>query len=177
MTLSLIIAGGIFLTSPKANTEVLYDQTLKGEPVPASNVVTWSAWGTPMMPDGKGGYSLIAPINQEYIEMSLKQPPRPSDFKPYRPEETVFARPIMQPPPPAPTPTALPDVQITAPASTDAPASDAPAADSDAPAPATEATETPAATTDDSAAAPATEAPAATEEAAPAGDASAEMTE
>jgi len=28
-----------------------------------------------MLPDGKGGYSLIAPINQEFIEQSLVQPP------------------------------------------------------------------------------------------------------
>ena len=28
-----------------------------------------------MLPDGKGGYSLIAPINSEYIAQSLIQPP------------------------------------------------------------------------------------------------------
>ena len=98
MTLSLIIAGGIFLTSPKAatTTEILYDHTLRGEPIPASDVVTWNRFGTPMLPDGKGGYSLIAPINQEYINLSLKQPPRPSDpsFRPYRPAATVFANPV-----------------------------------------------------------------------------------
>jgi hypothetical protein len=28
-----------------------------------------------MLPDGKGGYSLIAPINPEYIAQGLIQPP------------------------------------------------------------------------------------------------------
>lgn len=53
----------------------LYNHTLRGERILAREVVCRNMWGTPMLPDGKGGYSLIAPINPEYIAQSLIQPP------------------------------------------------------------------------------------------------------
>lgn len=53
----------------------LYNHTLLGERVLAEDVVCRNRWGTPMLPDGKGGYSLIAPINPEYIAQSKIIPP------------------------------------------------------------------------------------------------------
>ncbi len=76
--ISLIIAGGVALAAPSGSATEWPDinnHTLKGEVIPSSQVVTRTRWGTPMLPDGKGGYSLIAPINQEYIAQSLIIPP------------------------------------------------------------------------------------------------------
>jgi len=159
MTLSLIIAGGIFLTSPKAaTTETLFDHTLRGEPIPASDVVTWNRFGTPMLPDGKGGYSLIAPINQDYINLSLKQPPRPSDpsFRAYRPAATVFANPVS-----ATLPVAEDSTAVYSDAAPAAPLTSATPATSDDVDSSSDQQAAPAATTEGAA-------PAATEEAAPA---------
>ncbi|MBE2203430.1 MAG: hypothetical protein IAE94_03680 [Chthoniobacterales bacterium] len=74
----LLIAGGSFLTAFSAPQEpVMMNHTLRGEQIPAKEVVCRNRWGTPMLPDGKGGYSLIAPINPEFIAQSLIQPPKP----------------------------------------------------------------------------------------------------
>lgn len=76
--ISLIIAGGISLAAPSQPATKWPDidnHTLKGEAIPSSQVVTRTRWGTPMLPDGKGGYSLIAPINPDYIAQSLIIPP------------------------------------------------------------------------------------------------------
>lgn len=80
--LPLLIAGGTFLgnlaTTTSSTTTVqteTYNHTLRGERILASEVVCRNMWGTPMLPDGKGGYSVIAPINQEFIARSLIQPP------------------------------------------------------------------------------------------------------
>ncbi len=84
--LPLFLAGGAFLgavtqSSSVSFTEVdLYNHTLRGDRVLAREVVCRSRWGTPMLPDGKGGYSLIAPINQEFINQSLIQPPRTGGY-------------------------------------------------------------------------------------------------
>lgn len=74
--ISLLIAGGTYLgtLAPQAEVE-MYNHTLRGERVLASDVVCRNRWGTPMLPDGKGGYSVIAPINPEHIALSLQQPP------------------------------------------------------------------------------------------------------
>lgn len=78
--ISLIVAGGVFVGA--ATTQVdyawpdLFNHTLLGERVLAKEVVTRNRWGTPMLPDGKGGYSLIAPVNEEFIAQSLIIPPR-----------------------------------------------------------------------------------------------------
>lgn len=53
----------------------MYNHTLLGEPILAKEVVTRNRWGTPMPPDGKGSYSLIAPLNPEFIAQSLVIPP------------------------------------------------------------------------------------------------------
>jgi hypothetical protein len=89
----LIIAGGVFVGSALQAPELpdMYNFTLAGERVIASDVVCRNRWGTPMLPDGKGGYSLIAPINEEFIARSVIIPP-----KTYGP---VF-RPMDQPPAP-----------------------------------------------------------------------------
>lgn len=72
----LFIAGGVFLGVFELPPETPLDNhTLLGEKIPAAQVVTRSCWGTPMLPDGKGGYSLIAPINKKLIEQSLWIPP------------------------------------------------------------------------------------------------------
>lgn len=49
---------------------------LNGNTVLAKEVVCRTRWGTPMMPDGKGSYSLIAPADPVLIERSLIQPPK-----------------------------------------------------------------------------------------------------
>jgi hypothetical protein len=74
----LLIAGGAFLgmlTPPQ--DPVMMNHTLRGELIPAKEVVCRNMWGTPMLPDGKGSYSLIAPINPGFIAESLIQPPYP----------------------------------------------------------------------------------------------------
>jgi hypothetical protein len=75
--LSLLLAGGSFLGATTQVTQEVdtYNHTLRGERILAREVVCRGRWGTPMLPDGKGGYSLISPINQEFIERSLFQPP------------------------------------------------------------------------------------------------------
>jgi hypothetical protein len=52
------------------------NHTLLGAKVKAKEVVCRNMWGTPMMPDGKGSYSLIAPPDPVLIERSLIQPPK-----------------------------------------------------------------------------------------------------
>lgn len=94
--LSLIIAGGAYLgTLVQPKTE-MYNHTLRGERILASEVVCRNRWGTPMLPDGKGGYSLIAPINQEFIAQSLIQPPKPNPpgFV-FRPASAIAAAPAV----------------------------------------------------------------------------------
>ena len=73
--LPLLLAGGTFLGAITQPEPELYNHTLRGERVLAKEVVCRNRWGTPMLPDGKGGYSLIAPINPEFIAQSLIQPP------------------------------------------------------------------------------------------------------
>ena len=72
----LFIAGGAFLGTLDLPAPVqLMNHTLAGEKIPASQVVCRSRWGTPMLPDGKAGYSLIAPIRKDLIARSLWIPP------------------------------------------------------------------------------------------------------
>jgi hypothetical protein len=73
----LIIAGGSsFLGTLELppNTDML-NHTLAGEKIPAKEVVCRDRWGTPMLPDGKGGYSIISPIDKKLIAQSLWIPP------------------------------------------------------------------------------------------------------
>ncbi len=87
--LSLLIAGGAFFGAVTQPVEPeMYNHTLRGERVLAKEVVCRNMWGTPMLPDGKGSYSLIAPINPEFIERSLFQPPISSGVA-WRPSATV----------------------------------------------------------------------------------------
>lgn len=72
-----LIAGGAVLTTlatPEPADTI--NHTLLGVKVKAKEVVARNAWGTPMMPDGKGSYSLIAPPDPVLIERSLIQPPK-----------------------------------------------------------------------------------------------------
>lgn len=62
----------------------LENHLLNGNKVKAKEVVCRSRWGTPMMPDGKGGYSLTAPADPLLVERSLIQPPK-TDAPVYRP--------------------------------------------------------------------------------------------
>lgn len=89
----LFLAGGAFLgvLSPQPEV-VLMNHTLRGELIPAHEVVCRNRWGTPMLPDGKGGYSLIAPINPDFIALSLMQPPRTS-MLPFRPQTEIVVLP------------------------------------------------------------------------------------
>ena len=111
----LFIAGGVFLGTLQLPPDVPLDNhTLLGEKIPASQVVTRSTWGTPMLPDGKGGYSLIAPIKKKLIEQSLWIPPV-SGTRPVV-EEPVATNTV--PPPVLPTTVSEP---LTAPTPTLAP--------------------------------------------------------
>jgi len=81
----LLIAGGSFLGTLATPQETpMINHTLRGESVLASEVVCRNRWGTPMMPDGTGGYSLTAPIIPEFIARSLIQPPK-TDGPVFRP--------------------------------------------------------------------------------------------
>jgi hypothetical protein len=51
------------------------NHTLSGDKISSSKVVCRDRWGTPMPPDGKGGYSLIAPVKGSLIKESLWIPP------------------------------------------------------------------------------------------------------
>ena len=73
--LPLVLAAGAFLGAFTQPEYELYNHTLRGERILAREVVCRNRWGTPMLPDGKAGYSLIAPINAEFIAQSLIQPP------------------------------------------------------------------------------------------------------
>jgi hypothetical protein len=142
--ISLIIAGGISAAAASQTTAVTWpdinNHTLRGEIVPAKDVVCRNRWGTPMLPDGKGGYSLIAPINQDWIRESLYQPPVAPNgmvaYRPLPPEQEV----VVEPPAPAPIPqptTVTPPAAPSAPAAQQAPVEPTlPAADATAPAPA-----------------------------------------
>jgi hypothetical protein len=88
--LPLLIASGALLGAVTQPAIELYNHTLRGERIPAKEVVCRNRWGTPMLPDGKGGYSLIAPINPDYIAQSLIQPPITSG--------PVFRPSVTQPP-------------------------------------------------------------------------------
>jgi len=134
--ISLIIAGGVYMAATVKPVEWpdIDNHTLKGEPVPASKVVCRDRWGTPMLPNGKGGYSLIAAINEDFITESLIQPPQDTrGMVAYRPlppievTETVVA-PVAVPPTVAPAPTSASPDAPAAPAPAAAPAPDASAA-------------------------------------------------
>lgn len=92
-----LIAGGSIITSLVMPEEVdLKNHTLAGAQVLAKEVVCRNAWGTPMLPDGKGSYSLIAPVDPVLIERSLIQPPKTDAAifhpdKPYKLKSTEAA--------------------------------------------------------------------------------------
>ena len=73
----LLIAGGAsFLGTLDLPPAVdMLNHTLAGEKIPARQVVCRDRWGTPMLPDGKGGYSIISPIDKKLIAQSLWIPP------------------------------------------------------------------------------------------------------
>lgn len=96
--LPIFLAGGAFVAAvtQSSTPEVdMYNHTLRGERVFAHEVVCRNRWGTPMLPDGRGGYSLISPINQSAIELSLIQPPKtggdPAYGVPFRPATVIPA--------------------------------------------------------------------------------------
>ncbi len=142
--ISLIIAGGV---SMAANAKPIdwpdvNNHTLKGETIPGSQVVCRDMWGTPMLPNGKGGYTLISPINGDFIKESLIQPPQdPRGMVAYRPlppvDESADAS-VTLPAPPTVAPSAPPAAQAPASAApaeaSPQPDATAPVAPSDAPA-------------------------------------------
>jgi hypothetical protein len=72
-----LIAGGSIVNTLVAPEPVdTLNHTLLGVKVKAKEVVSRNMWGTPMMPDAKGSYSLIAPPDPILIERSLIQPPK-----------------------------------------------------------------------------------------------------
>lgn len=83
--IALLIAGGSLVTVFTApDVPDLTNHLLSGSTVKAKEVVCRTRWGTPMMPDGKGSYSLIAPPDPVLIERSLIQPPK-TDAPVFRP--------------------------------------------------------------------------------------------
>ena len=112
--ISLLIAGGVYVATTTSTTTWpdFNNHTLRGETILSSQVVCRNMWGTPMLPDGKGGYSLIAPINVDWIKESLIIPPRTTGMVAYRPlpplvekiEVTDVPAPASVPAPPAPAP-------------------------------------------------------------------------
>lgn len=72
----LIAGGSSFLGNIELPAEVqMMNHTLAGEKIPSAQVVCRNRWGTPMLPDGKAGYSVIAPIKKGLIAQSLWIPP------------------------------------------------------------------------------------------------------
>jgi hypothetical protein len=72
----LIAGGSSFLGNIELPKEVqMMNHTLAGEKIPSKQVVCRNRWGTPMLPDGKAGYSVIAPIKKGLITQSLWIPP------------------------------------------------------------------------------------------------------
>jgi len=72
----LIAGGSSFLGNVELPAPVeMMNHTLAGEKIPSKQVVCRNRWGTPMLPDGKGGYSVIAPIKKNLIAQSLWIPP------------------------------------------------------------------------------------------------------
>ena len=72
----LIAGGSSFLGNVELPAPVeMMNHTLAGEKIPSKQVVCRNRWGTPMLPDGKGGYSVIAPIKKNLIDQSLWIPP------------------------------------------------------------------------------------------------------
>ncbi len=92
--LPLLLAGGAYLGSLVVPTTEMVNHTLRGDRVLASEVVCRNQWGTPMMPDGKGGYSVIAPIIPEFIARSLIQPPLTSGPV-FRPAVVLVSVPVV----------------------------------------------------------------------------------
>jgi hypothetical protein len=74
---TLFLAGGSSFLGNLGIPEapVINNHTLAGEKIPSTKVVCRNQWGTPMLPDGKAGYSLIAPIKTNLIAQSLWIPP------------------------------------------------------------------------------------------------------
>lgn len=97
----LLIAGGssflgtIDLPAP----EQTMNHTLAGAQIPSSLVVCRDRWGTPMPPDGKGSYSLIAPLNKKLIAQSLWIPPVSGKRPTAKPDAAVPAAPSPAPAP------------------------------------------------------------------------------
>lgn len=72
----LIAGGSSFLGNVELPAPVeMMNHTLAGEKIPSREVVCRNRWGTPMQPDKKGGYSVIAPIKKNLIAQSLWIPP------------------------------------------------------------------------------------------------------
>ena len=114
----LLIAGGAsFLGTLEVPPATPIDNhTLAGEKIPAPLVVCRDQWGTPMLPNAKGGYSLIAPINRKLIAQSLWIPP------------VSGTRPVVEiPPPPAPPTSTDSSKPATASPSSAAPSAASPA--------------------------------------------------
>lgn len=93
----LLIAGGAFLGTLATPQETpMINHTLRGESVLAKEVVCRTRCGTPMMPNGIGGYSLTAAINPEFIARSLVQPPK-TDGPVFRPATiAIVPAPVVQ---------------------------------------------------------------------------------
>jgi hypothetical protein len=73
----ILIAGGSMLgTLVAPQIPDLPNHLLTGSTIPAKQVVCRTRWGTPMMPDGKGSYSLLSGPDPVLIERSLVQPPK-----------------------------------------------------------------------------------------------------
>lgn len=110
----LIAGGSSFLGNIELPADVqMMNHTLAGEKIPAADVVCRNRWGTPMLPDGKAGYSVIAPVKKGLIAQSLWIPPV-SGSRP-KPALATLAAPV--PVISAPADTAVPGTQASQPSS------------------------------------------------------------
>lgn len=99
----LIAGGSSFLGNVELPAPVeMMNHTLAGEQIPSKQVVCRNRWGTPMLPDGKGGYSVIAPIKKHLIAQSLWIPPV-SGTRPKLLARNIPAAPVPVPAPATPT--------------------------------------------------------------------------
>jgi len=105
----LLIAGGAsFLGNLELpSNPVINNYTLGGEKVRSTEVVCRDRWGTPMLPDGKGGYSVIAPVKKDLIAQSLWIPPVHGE-KPAQAPAVAPAAPSASPAVAAPVPSTGP---------------------------------------------------------------------
>lgn len=76
MNLLLIAGGAVAAAFVAPELPEPMNHTLDGAEIKAAEVVCRNRYGTPMLPERGGSYSIAAPYNAELVRRSLVQPPR-----------------------------------------------------------------------------------------------------